>query len=55
MKIRQLLQNNAVTLFVVVVVLFMIIPIPSFLLDLLLVMNISLSIVILSRRCSGWA
>ena len=47
MKIRQLLQNNAVTLFVVVVVLFMIIPIPSFLLDLLLVMNISLSIVIL--------
>ena len=47
MKIRQLLQNNAVTLFVVVVVLFMIIPIPSFLLDLLLVLNISLSIVIL--------
>ena len=47
MKIRQLLQNNAVTLFVVVVVLFMIIPIPSQLLDILLVLNISLSIIIL--------
>lgn len=47
MKIRQLLQNNAVTLFVVVVVLFMIIPIPSFLLDILLVLNISLSVIIL--------
>ena len=47
MKIRQLLQNNAVTLFVVVVVMFMIIPIPSFLLDILLVLNISLSIIIL--------
>ncbi|MBQ9647607.1 MAG: FHIPEP family type III secretion protein, partial [Oscillospiraceae bacterium] len=44
---RQLLQNNAVTLFVVVVVLFMIIPIPSQLLDILLVLNISLSIIIL--------
>ena len=47
MKLRQLLQNNVVTLFVVVVVLFMIIPIPSFLLDILLVLNISLSIIIL--------
>ena len=47
MKIRQLLQNNAVTLFVVVVVLFMIIPIPSFLLDILLILNISLSVIIL--------
>ncbi len=47
MKIRQLLQNNAVTLFVVVVVMFMIIPIPSFLLDILLVLNISLSVIIL--------
>ncbi len=47
MKVRQLLQNNAVTLFVVVVVLFMIIPIPTQLLDILLVLNISLSIIIL--------
>ena len=47
MKIRQILQNNAVTLIVVVVVMFMIIPIPSFLLDILLVLNISLSIIIL--------
>ena len=47
MKVRQLLQNNAVTLFVVVIVLFMIIPIPTQLLDILLVLNISLSIVIL--------
>lgn len=47
MKVRQILQNNAVTLFVVVVVLFMIIPIPTQLLDILLVLNISLSIIIL--------
>lgn len=47
MKVRQLLKNNAVTLFVVVVVMFMIIPIPSFLLDILLVLNISLSVIIL--------
>ncbi|MBE7009204.1 MAG: flagellar biosynthesis protein FlhA [Ruminococcaceae bacterium] len=44
---RQLLQNNAVTLFVVIIVLFMIIPIPTQLLDILLVLNISLSIIIL--------
>ena len=43
----KVLQNNAVTLFVVVIVLFMIIPIPSALLDILLVINISLSIIIL--------
>ena len=47
MKVRQILQNNAVTLFVVVVVLFMIIPIPGALLDILLVINISLSVIIL--------
>lgn len=47
MKLRQLLQNNAVTLFVVIIVLFMIIPIPTQLLDILLVLNISLSIIIL--------
>ena len=39
--------NNAVALFVVVIVLFLIIPLPAFLLDVLLVVNISLSIVIL--------
>ena len=44
---RKILQNNAVTLFVVVIVLFMIIPIPKQLLDVLLVLNISLSVVIL--------
>ena len=44
---RQLIQNNIVTLFVVVVVLFMIIPIPAFLLDILLVLNLSLSVIIL--------
>ena len=43
----KVLQNNAVTLFVVVIVLFMIIPIPAALLDILLVINISLSIIIL--------
>ena len=47
MKVRQLLQNNVVTLFVVIIVLFMIIPIPTQLLDILLVLNISLSIIIL--------
>ena len=44
---RRLIQNNAVTLFVVVVVLFMIIPIPAQLLDVLLVLNLSLSVIIL--------
>ena len=44
---RRLIQNNAVTLFVVVVVMFMIIPIPPQLLDILLVLNLSLSVIIL--------
>ncbi len=44
---RQMIQNNAVTLFVVVIVLFMIIPIPASLLDVLLVLNLSLSVIIL--------
>ena len=44
---RRLIQNNAVTLFVVVVVLFLIIPIPPQLLDVLLVLNLSLSVIIL--------
>ena len=47
MSTSKLLQNNVVTLFVVVIVLFMIIPIPAQLLDILLVLNLSLSIVIL--------
>ncbi len=41
------IMSNAISLFVVVVVLFLILPIPTFLLDVLLVINISLSIVIL--------
>ncbi|MBQ9493204.1 MAG: flagellar biosynthesis protein FlhA [Oscillibacter sp.] len=44
---RRLIENNAVTLFVVVVVMFMIIPIPPQLLDILLVLNLSLSVIIL--------
>ncbi len=44
---KRLIQNYAVTLFVVVVVLFLIIPIPPQLLDILLVMNLSLSVIIL--------
>ncbi len=39
--------NNAVSLFVVVIVLFLILPLPTALLDVLLVINIALSIVIL--------
>ena len=39
--------NNSISLFVVVVDLFLILPLPAFLLDVLLVINISLSIVIL--------
>ena len=46
-KISKILAENAVTLFVVIIVLFMIIPIPAALLDILLVANISLSVVIL--------
>ncbi len=41
------IMSNAISLFVVVIVLFLILPIPPFLLDVLLVINISLSIVIL--------
>jgi len=41
------IMSNAISLFVVVIVLFLILPIPAFLLDVLLVINISLSIVIL--------
>ncbi len=41
------IMSNAISLFVVVIVLFLILPIPTFLLDVLLVINISLSIVIL--------
>ena len=43
----RIIQNNVVILFVVVIVLFMILPIPAALLDILLVLNISLSVVIL--------
>ena len=45
--IRKLISDNIVILFVVMIVLFMIIPIPAALLDILLVINISLSVVIL--------
>ena len=41
------LINFAVPLFVVIIVLFLILPLPTFLLDVLLVINISLSIMIL--------
>jgi flagellar biosynthesis protein FlhA len=39
--------NNVISLFVVVIVLFLIIPLPTFLLDFLLIINIGLSILIL--------
>lgn len=41
------LFDNAISLFVVVIVLFLILPLPPFLLDVLLVINIALSIIIL--------
>lgn len=41
------LLNNAVSLFVVIIVLFLILPLPPFLLDILLVLNIALSITVL--------
>ncbi len=41
------LMNNAISLFVVIIVLFLILPLPPALLDVLLVINISLSIMIL--------
>ena len=39
--------DNAVSLFVVLVVLFLILPLPTFMLDVLLVINIALSVIIL--------
>ena len=39
--------NNAVSLMVVVIVLFLVIPLPTFMLDVLIVVNIALSIMIL--------
>ena len=39
--------NNAVSLMVVVIVLFLVIPLPTFLLDVLIVVNIALSVMIL--------
>ncbi len=39
--------NNIISLFVVIIVLFLILPLPPFLLDILLIINISLSILIL--------
>lgn len=41
------LADNIISLFVVVIVLFLILPLPTFLLDILLVVNIGLSIMIL--------
>lgn len=41
------IYNNIVSLFVVTIVLFLILPLPTFLLDILLIINISLSIIIL--------
>lgn len=43
----QRLLNNGISLFVVIIVLFLILPLPPFLLDILLVVNISLSVMIL--------
>jgi flagellar biosynthesis protein FlhA len=40
-------SNNVIALFVVVIVLFLVIPLPTFLLDFLLIINIGLSILIL--------
>ena len=39
--------NNAVAAFVIVIVLLMIIPMPPFLLDVMIIINISLSMIIL--------
>jgi flagellar biosynthesis protein FlhA len=41
------MSNNLISLFVVIIVLFLILPLPPFLLDILLVINISLAILIL--------
>ena len=39
--------NNIIALFVVIIVLFLILPLPTFLLDVLLIINIALSVMIL--------
>ena len=41
------IMSNVISLFVVVIVLFLIIPLPTFMLDFLLIVNIGLSILIL--------
>ncbi len=41
------IMDNAISLMVVIIVMFLVIPMPTFMLDILLVVNISLSIVIL--------
>lgn len=41
------ITNNIISLFVVIIVMFLIIPLPTFLLDVLIIINISLSIMIL--------
>lgn len=46
-RILSIALNNAIPLGVVVIVLFLIIPLPTFLLDFLLILNIGLSIMIL--------
>ena len=43
---KQLL-NNTITLFIMLIILMIIIPLPSFLLDLMFIINITLSIIIL--------
>ena len=56
------IMDNAISLGVVVIVLFLIIPLPTQLLDVLLVVNIGLSIMILmitmniadALECSDW-
>ena len=44
---RNLLTNNAVTLFVVVIVLLLIIPMSPFMLDVMIIINIAVSLMIL--------
>lgn len=46
MRLRQLL-NNAISLMVVVIVLFLVIPLRPWMLDVLIILNISLSVMIL--------
>lgn len=47
MGLIRLIRNNIISVFVVVVVLFLLIPLPPFLLDVLFIINISLALVIL--------